>query len=197
MICLSLEVLTHFAQLTDSEEYDGVLVNQERKMRTQIDDRIFEVESVNTVWSELQRKYPAVHLHNNVKLFLGKDCTVEYDAIAHCHETLPCVAVLMEAKYNVHPSDIDELITKTAIFRRYIASKQKFAKATTGSNAYEVQPFDFAHLYNVKTVIPCLAGKSFPQSLITQCHGKDMTTVHPSESRYILKASAKVLRLLK
>jgi len=201
IILPSGEVLTHFAQLTDGEEYDGVLLDhlRQRKMRTQVNnDRIFEVESGEALWFELKRKNSNVHLYNNLKLFLGKDCTAEYDAIAHIrHETIPCVAVLMEAKDSVHPSDIKELITKTETLSKYITTKQAFAKATTGSNAHEVQPFDFAHLYNVKTLIPCLAGKSFPQALIAQCHEKHIMTLHPSGARYILKASAKVLRLLK
>jgi len=91
-------------------------------MRTQVNnDRIFEVESGEALWFELKRKNSNVHLYNNLKLFLGKDCTAEYDAIAHIrHETIPCVAVLMEAKDSVHPSDIKELITKTETLSKYI-----------------------------------------------------------------------------
>lgn len=192
------EEVIDFSQLEEGGIYRAIKVDQDRKNRAQVDDAMFEFESALTVCNEIKKHDLDAHLYNNVKLFDGSDITTKYDAIVlFHHHSLESVAILLEAKYSVHPKNIDELIDRKSKFQSFISSKHMFHKAIYGANSYVAKPSDFFLLHKVTTVVPCLAGKMFPENLQAECHRKGITSVYPSGARYIVNTAAPFLRFMR
>ena len=156
------------------------------------------MEASNHLLSALAENYPHYHIHHNVRLFdeSGKRSFREYDAFIHGHEIIaPSVGFLVEGKYVPHPRDIDNLLHRAAELEGWLKAGKSFP-AKEGTLTGLQQDMDFQHLFNVKRVVPVMAGKLFHHVNMDECVAKGVLPVYPSGARYAVGGLSSFLKKL-
>lgn len=76
--------------------------------RHQVDDEILKMEASERLFQELRTDSNSVHLHQNLKVYEGKnvDVSAQFDAVVHGDVSDHTYAIVLEAKTKVHPNDL-------------------------------------------------------------------------------------------
>lgn len=173
-----------YDDLEDGGCYRAVTDLDAMKNRYQVDDQVLEIESSHYLVDALRPTFTTVHLYQNLVLYTGntRDSSAQFDAVIHGATSGNTFAVVLEAKYNVHPDDIKAAKAKAVLFESYLAFPSLYS-CTSGydRNAPKI-PFD--HYSNIKKVVPCLAGIFFPPELVEICKEEGVIPIYPSGARY-------------
>lgn len=91
--------------------------------------------------------------------------------------------MVMKAEASIGPQDFDEVLKKAALFKECVSEAQRyeFSSGWVGPNS---STSSLQHFFNVKHVIPCLAGRCFPNNLVRECLEHGIVPVFPSGARY-------------
>ena len=146
------------------------------------------MEVTLSLLTQMKNEYPNCHLHQNVIVRKDSDkfnVVQQLDGILHGHLTAPTFALVVEAKTSIHPNHLDEVLERVTLFTGYV-SKAHMYNFSTGWGP-DLPLSSFTHFSNVQRVIPCLAGRRFPDILINRGLDRGIIPVFPSGARYVAK----------
>ena len=174
-----------FDDLVDGFKYHAVRKFDNQITRYQVDDENLEIESSRSLLDSVQSMYPNSHLHQNLKIFRGKNVVGQFDAIVHGHKSDSTIAILMEAKTKVHEKDFERVLEKVKSFEDFVSENATLKWSDSFDPLAKKGPF--AHFSNVKYVIPCLAGKHFTTEHVDSCIKRGIIPIYPSGGRFAVK----------
>jgi hypothetical protein len=129
-----------------------------KKKRSQVEDRVFELEAALAVQESLKTRGIDAHIHNNVKIIdpeSGNDI-MEVDAVVHVggENVIGSTAYLVECALTPQKNDVEKITKKVEEFK--VHSKM------------------MSHFSSVVEVVPVLAGRNWLPETIDECRKSRM-----------------------
>jgi hypothetical protein len=158
-------------------------------VHSEVNAEVVEQEAALALMRIMHANHFNCHIHHNVTLYgisggiRGKNRLQQFDGILTGHLIEPTFAMVMKAEASIHPHNLNEILKKAALFKECVSEAQRY-KFSSGWVVPNTSTSSLQHFSNVKHVIPCFAGRCFPDNLVRECLEHGIIPVFPSGARY-------------